>query len=157
MKLNDSISIVVVSDTHRDLEFLNKVILRESGANYFFHLGDSEIDAEKLRPFITIKGNRDYQFNYPVTRLIKLDFGNIFLIHHLNEIPLNKRVLEENNIKIVLFGHTHRRFLELIDGVYYANPGSLVYARDQNANSYLLIKYKYEDNSFEFVFKEIAF
>ena len=45
------------------------------------------------------------------------------------------------NVDIVMFGHTHRPFLEQSDGVTLLNPGSLSYPRQEGRKgSYMIME-----------------
>jgi putative phosphoesterase len=149
----ESIKIVVISDNHRDYESLLKVSLIEPDIDYYLHIGDSELEESKLYPFIGVKGNCDCFNNLPKEKIIKTEFGNVYLVHHLSQIPLSDEFIWKNNIRIVLFGHTHKRFLQIINGVYYANPGSLTYPRDDHGPSYLLVTLS--EKNMDFTFKNI--
>ena len=153
MKEMKSIKLVVVSDTHRDVEGLKAVFRIEQPADYFLHLGDSELDEVYLEPFFSIKGNCDHFVNYRKTAIIETPFGNVFMIHNLNQMPKDKDFLTTNNIKVVLFGHTHKRYDKEIKGARYLNPGSLVYPRDGLKPSYLVIKFSI--NKIDIFFKEL--
>ena len=51
-----------------------------------------------------------------------------------------KRAIEERNLDIVMFGHTHRPFLELDGDAVILNPGSISYPRQEGKNpSYIIM------------------
>ena len=82
------IKILVVSDTHGEIGWVNDLLLSHSDYDYFFHLGDSELPSHMISPFTSVKGNCDYYHDYPPTKRIitknatfHLEHGN----HYIDE------------------------------------------------------------------------
>ncbi len=135
--------IIVISDTHGSYSALENVLLRNTDADWFIHLGDGERELDRFisshpmleRKIIHVAGNCDYnsmshnQFILPVTD------GKIFATHgHHYGVkssiePLKKTALM-NGCNIVLYGHTHERFMKYENGLYIMNPGSASCPRD---------------------------
>lgn len=153
MEKEKKIKLVIVSDTHRDNGRLKQVFHIEQPADYFLHLGDSELPETYIEPFFSIKGNCDHFTDYQKTAIIETPYGNIFMIHNLSQMTKDDKFLLDNDIKVVLFGHTHKRYLKKVNGVYYANPGSLVYPRDGLNPSYLVIELSLD--KIDIFFKEL--
>lgn len=69
--------------------------------------------------------------------LIPTPYGNLFATH----IPIVKDgFFKENNVKIFIHGHTHRRKYALEDGVIVINPGAITFPHDQYDLSYAILE-----------------
>lgn len=145
--------IVVVSDTHGDIDILKKVRMLNPNADMFLHCGDSELPPELLDGFATVKGNCDY-FDYPISKTFDTPYGKIYMEHGNRAIIHNDSYIESLNAKIILLGHTHRHSLRIVGDTFVANPGSLTRPRDDTNGTYLIINIK-SQNDFDFEFKEI--
>jgi len=132
--------ILVVSDTHGNVNLVLQNIVNMEKSDMLFHLGDYVDDAEKISklfgiPTITVRGNGDMQRkDYKYEELVEIQGKKIFLTHgHKYNVKqglnnLYYRALELN-ADIVLFGHTHVPMVEEIDGLIIMNPGSPTYPR----------------------------
>ena len=150
--------ILVISDTHGRI--MNAVRLLESGAyDYCIHLGDMVRDCEDLesifprQKFIFVKGNNDFwtrDASFPDERIFSLGEKKFFICHGhkfnvKSSLALLKKKAMENECDIVLFGHTHQKFLE--EGkLLVMNPGSY--------ESYGVITID-DDKSFSAVLKKV--
>lgn len=146
------IKILVVSDSHSNQELLQILALKHQDCSYFLHLGDSELPSFFLSPFISVKGNCDFE-EYPLYREISLPIGKLFCEHGQNYQFLDIDYIKSLNCKIYLHGHTHKHYLKEVDGIYIANPGSLTRPRDGNKGTYLIISI--DDKNINFDFKYI--
>lgn len=141
--------IIVISDTHGSFHALESVFLRNSDADWFFHLGDGERDLDSFlaenpqytEKVIHVSGNCDIgslspgYFILPVgEHRIFATHGNVFSVK--STLEHLKRTARENNCDIVLFGHTHIRFNGYEDGLYILNPGSAGCPQDGKAPSF---------------------
>ena len=128
--------ILICSDSHRRLDYFQKVIDLEEPEMIIFG-GDHSTDAIDMSlvyseiPFKIVRGNTDY-FDKDTRdiEIFEVNGKKVFLTHghlfgvksNLNEIE--KKVVSEN-ADICIFGHTHREYMKEIDGVTYLNPGAL--------------------------------
>ena len=128
--------ILVVSDTHGEIDNLRKVLTKHPNMDLYLHAGDSELSPEELFPFITVKGNRDYLCDIQKEYIHPTPFGNL-IMRHILQYSLND--LYDKDIKIVISGHTHKLDYRVHDGIYFINPGSLDYPRDGSLGSYAII------------------
>lgn len=144
--------IVFVSDTHGELSLLKEVALKEYDASVYFHLGDSECEANEIAPFCSVKGNCDSSlFHYPLSRTFVLPSGKkIFLRHHPFSSVEDYRNLEKEGFSYFIHGHTHKRREEQIGNLKVYCPGSLDYPRDGNYGSYLVLEANEEGETFQF-------
>lgn len=134
--------IVVVSDNHGNREVLNKILNDNQDAHYYFHLGDSEMDANDLFPFACVKGNIDYDYNLPYDKVVDVLNHSFFLCHgnsYSLEYNLLARAGKMNDCDFVLFGHSHCFEDIVVDGVRLINPGSCSRPKDGFNPSYAII------------------
>lgn len=132
------IKILVISDTHGETSWVYDLLLSHSDYDYFFHLGDSELPAYMLSPFISVKGNCDYYNDYPPTKRI-ITKNATFHLEHGNHYIDDKYILAQD-VLIFLHGHSHKHYVRKIDDNHYvANPGSYSRPRDGSEGTYLEI------------------
>lgn len=126
----------VISDTHG---FLSPQVFEIfAGVDLILHSGDVENDdilaeLETIAPVQAVGGNVDYPPNpkmRPDERVVVTPIGKIAMTHgHLENAPTTDR---EQMVKhfaahepiAVIYGHTHKAKLELINGVSVFNPGA---------------------------------
>ena len=134
--------IVVVSDNHGDYEVLNKILRDNPSADYYFHLGDSEMDEDELRPFASVRGNVDDDYNLHSERIIDVG-GHFVYMCHGHGFSGDEELIAKNakacDCDIALFGHTHCFLDKTIKGVRTINPGSSSRGKDGH-NSYVLLE-----------------
>ncbi|MBO6106341.1 MAG: metallophosphoesterase [Stomatobaculum sp.] len=135
--------ILIVSDTHRKNENLKKVLDREPPFDMMIHLGDaegSEVIYRKWLPvqtrLIVLKGNNDFFTVLESEKEVRIGRSLCLLTHgHYYNVSLDTELLRKEakarGFDVAMFGHTHRPFLETIDGVTLLNPGSLSYPRQE--------------------------
>lgn len=128
----------VISDTHGHLDDLVESLFRDVGA--IIHAGDigkvEVVDRlEAIAPVIAVEGNNDWFNLFPTERVEELA-GRRILIRHIfgeaskigsDELELIARALPD----IVIFGHSHRPYVESFGGTILFNPGSAGAARAQ--------------------------
>jgi putative phosphoesterase len=129
----------IVSDTHRNKEYLQTVV--EWMANRqkiaaLYHLGDEYDDVVDLGDFflelVQVPGTYDIRYKngtLPAKTTETILGLNILLIHSI------EKDLTEDDISrsdIILHGHTHHEELRLDDGRLYMNPGHLKGPLDKN-------------------------
>ena len=141
--------IVVISDSHKRTNAIDKVLASESEAEHIFFLGDNASDIEDFRyiyddkKFHIVCGNCDYFSLLSAVGLEQLLGKRIFYTHgHIHFVKHGieklKEVARENQYDIVLYGHTHKADILYEDGIYYVNPGSLSTPREKGP-SYAVI------------------
>ena len=106
------------------------------------HLGDVEGGAEHIRelagdaPAAIIAGNNDFFCDLPNERIFTLGGHRIFMTHghgyfvHSGTLYL-KREARKKGADIVMFGHTHKPYMEEDDELLVLNPGSLSLPRQE--------------------------
>ena len=128
--------ILVISDTHHMISQA-KVLVEKINPDYVFHLGDMCEDCRNLenafprKVIVSVKGNNDFfDRDYPLERCFELGGKKIFMCHghkynvKTSLLPITYKG-KEVGADIVLFGHTHRAFLDEVDGMTIMNPGSV--------------------------------
>jgi putative phosphoesterase len=126
--------ILVFSDSHGNVDNMVQAV-KQSTPDMIVHLGDGWNDATKLHgmfpkiPMERVPGNCDYQ-DEPLEKILYVEDRKILLCHgHLYFVKTGYLPLElaarEKGVDMALFGHTHRVFYDLHNGVALFNPGSI--------------------------------
>jgi uncharacterized protein len=120
----------VISDTHNFYD--PKISTLLAGVDHILHGGDVGrpeiiLRLEDIAPVTAVSGNTDDPgYAYRPTERVELD-GRKFLLHHiLNPHHLTETlrgVLERQKPDVVVFGHTHKPFSEILNGTLFFNPG----------------------------------
>jgi len=143
--------ILVISDTHGDIEKAQNVIKKSRGIDLLIHLGDYFRDAQKLSnifpdmPIEYVYGNSDFMIeNVQAEKLLECEGKTIFITHgHRYSVKWDYEKLyrkaEETRADIILFGHTHVADIVKKDTLYLINPGSISDPRDNSNESYAII------------------
>jgi len=123
--------ILLISDSHGNKKAIDKLFDSEK-FDYLFFLGDGLGDIgcyDCLDNVICVSGNCDFFSSVPNERLLKIGDFKILATHGNKygvKSSLNKLIEKSKmeGVNFVFFGHTHRPTIEMINGVYYVNPGS---------------------------------
>ncbi len=141
--------IVVISDSHRKYNIVERILRDQPTAHHVFFLGDVLTDIERVRgrfpdrDFHIVAGNCDFMDMTPNFGIEKIDGVGIFYTHgHTVGVKGGTGVLlaraKAAGCKIALYGHTHIARTQYEDGVYLVNPGSCACSRE-GKNSYAVI------------------
>jgi len=119
----------VLSDTHGHLD--PQVPKLFAGVDHILHAGDIGLpwvilELREIAPVTAVSGNSDEGIEYRPTEMVQLA-DRKFLIHHIVDPrapakAIGDRIIRDNP-DVVVFGHTHRSFCEVIEGTLYLNPG----------------------------------
>jgi uncharacterized protein len=119
----------IISDTHNYYD--PKVPGIFAGVDHILHGGDIGLpwvilELEQIAPVTAVLGNSDAGIDFKETETVTLD-GRRFLVHHIVDVhrpaePLRRRIARENP-DVVVFGHSHKPFNEVIGQTLYFNPG----------------------------------
>jgi len=120
----------VISDTHNFLD--PKIPEVFKGVDHILHAGDVgtafiTFQLEQIAPVTAVIGNTDSMLPFKETEVVELD-GRKFLLHHIVEHPralaepLRSRVARAKP-DVVIFGHSHKPFCQIFDGILFFNPG----------------------------------
>ncbi|MBE6787185.1 MAG: YfcE family phosphodiesterase [Ruminococcaceae bacterium] len=133
--------IVVISDSHKRSDIVEKILYAQPDACDVFFLGDCAADIEDLRYIFTNKrfhilsGNCDYFSAFPSSAVQTVGNTKIFYTHgHTLSVKYGiqrlKETAKQNGCQIALYGHTHISKILYEDGIYIVNPGSCACGRD---------------------------
>ena len=134
--------VLIVSDTHGREQNLAEALEQTGPIDQLIHLGDVEGGAEHIRelageaPAAIIAGNNDFFCDLPNERIFTLGGHRIFMTHghgyfvHSGTLYL-KREARKKGADIVMFGHTHKPYMEEDNELLVLNPGSLSLPRQE--------------------------
>lgn len=144
--------ILVVSDTHGKDDNLKLVLSEECPLDMLIHLGDAEGSEHFIPDWVNpecrmemVLGNNDFFSRLDREREIDIAGHKAFITHgHYYGVSMGPEGLvdeaKSRGCDIAMYGHTHRPFLDVIDGVTVLNPGSLSYPRQEGRRpSYMII------------------
>lgn len=133
--------ILVVSDTHKKHNNLERVLRLEAPIDLLIHLGDAEGYEDEIArmagcPLQIIAGNNDFFSDLEKERELRIGRYKILLTHgHYYYVSTGiedlKREAAGRNADIVMFGHTHRPLIDYGKHVITINPGSISYPRQE--------------------------
>jgi putative phosphoesterase len=140
--------------THGDIDTAKKVIEKHTDVDMVLHLGDYFRDAQKLSdlfpniPIEYIYGNSDFMIgDVPAEKVFNFDAKKIMMTHgHRYSVKwgydkLHNKASEED-VDLLLFGHTHIATSLCKDNKCILNPGSITDPRDGQNESYAIIEIK---------------
>ncbi len=141
--------IVVISDSHKRSDIIEKILYAQPDAKAVFFLGDNAGDIEDFqyifpdKQFYILSGNCDYFSTYPSSNIATVFGKKIFYTHgHTLSVKHGTENLlksaKQSGCDIALYGHTHISNILYEDGIYIVNPGSCSQARE-GKQSYAVI------------------
>ncbi len=124
--------ILVLSDSHGNIDGIKKVLDKEKDYDYVFHLGDYITDMDGFLKLLKQKaycvrgncdgGSFDLELNLSGVKIL-LTHGNDYKVKYsLTRLFLKA---QEGEYNLVCFGHTHVPTLEVQNGITLFNPGAL--------------------------------
>lgn len=143
--------VLIISDTHGRRGNLEEILWREENLDMLIHLGDVEEDDDYIEAVATypthiIAGNNDYFSFLSKEKEIKIGKYKVWLTHgHNYYVSMDtKRLRQEavaRGVDIVMFGHTHKPYVDVNGEVMVINPGSLSYPRQEGRKpSYIIME-----------------
>lgn len=119
----------IISDTHGFLDPRVETLFQ--GVDHILHAGDIgnpliELELKFIAPVTLVLGNNDLGLAYQETETLTLADKNFLLHHIVNPRALSdslRPLLRRHRPDVVVFGHTHKRFADTVDGVFFFNPG----------------------------------
>ena len=133
--------ILVISDSHRRGDIIEKILDAQPTATHVFFLGDLASDVEDYqyifsdKTFHILSGNCDYFSTFPSSNIETVGGKKIFYTHgHALGVKSSTSHLlataKAQGCDIALFGHTHVPLTLYEDGIWLVNPGSCACPRD---------------------------
>lgn len=143
--------ILIVSDTHGKNGNLKEVLRQEKPIDMLIHCGDSEGSEDYIRemsecPVHIVAGNNDFFCDLPKEDEFCIGKYHVLVTHgHYYYISMGTEMLKEDaqarGFNLVMFGHTHRPYLEQNSAITILNPGSLSYPRQEGRKpSYIVME-----------------
>ena len=143
--------ILIVSDTHGRHGNLEAVIEEEKKIDMLLHLGDVEGEEHYIEliadvPCHMVAGNNDWRTTLPNEKEIQIGKYKIWMTHgHNYMVSINTGRLRDaaksRGVDIVLFGHTHKPYMDLESSPIVISPGSIAYPRQEGRNaSYVVME-----------------
>jgi len=123
--------ILVFSDSHGMVGFMQRIAEKEN-PDMILHLGDLESDCDgafaNIR-VVKVRGNCDFHSFEEKERILEFGPSKIWMTHgHLYGVKNGLASLlkhgEELGANVILYGHTHRRYLLETDRYVVMNPGT---------------------------------
>ncbi|QIB69085.1 metallophosphoesterase [Aminipila butyrica] len=141
--------LLVISDTHGNLEKAFQVYEQLSGVDVLIHLGDCQRDAQELKrrlgvDIISVRGNMDRAYGPNEFTVFPTECGKLYLSHgHMENVKMSYQNIlyraEEEGCVAALFGHTHKPLFAEVEGLYLVNPGSLSLPATGGPGTYALL------------------
>ena len=134
--------VLIVCYIHGREQNLAEALEQTGPIDQLIHLGDVEGGAEHIRelagdaPAAIIAGNNDFFCDLPNERIFTIGGHRIFMTHghgyfvHSGTLYL-KREARKKGADIVMFGHTHKPYMEEDNELLVLNPGSLSLPRQE--------------------------
>lgn len=142
--------VLIVSDTHGRDGTLKYLLEQVKPIDMLVHCGDVEGSEDYIRsladcPVHMVAGNNDFFCDLPKEEEFLIGKYRVLLTHgHYYYISMGTQMIKEDakarGFDIVMFGHTHRPYLEQDKGITVLNPGSLSYPRQEGRKpSYMIM------------------
>lgn len=151
------VRIGVISDTHG---YLNANAVKSlEGVDLIVHAGDIDtpevlIMLQKIAPVKAVRGNMDqgkWADELPKADFITIGKIVLFALHDVYLLDLDPAAA---GIQAVIYGHSHRPQMEMIDGVMYINPGSASQPRHNHPPTVAVMSIR--DRSLDIEFVELS-
>ncbi|NLY18896.1 MAG: metallophosphoesterase [Clostridiaceae bacterium] len=145
------VKLLVISDSHGNTSLAEKVISNHRDVDMVIHLGDYFRDARKLEDlfpqlcFEYVYGNSDFMIgDVPIEKILEIEGQRVLITHgHRYSVKWGtdrlKAKAENENIQLILFGHTHMSQVEHYPGLIILNPGSISDPRGEDDESYAIV------------------
>lgn len=136
--------VLIVSDSHGLIDELIEIKQRHAHeADVFIHCGDSELSSgcAELEGFVYVGGNCDFVRDFAKERTEDIQGVRFLITHgHLYNVKMTLMNLyyraQEVGAKVVCFGHSHIAGAEMINGILFINPGSILLPRMRKERTY---------------------
>jgi len=143
----DKLKIGIVSDSHKKIDLLKNALkkLKDDGAEFIIHAGDIVLkeSLEVLKnsglPYQAVFGNNDTEL---------LNLAGVYNIatepHYFKIGEMRVKLMHypyylNNDVNLIVFGHTHYFECELKNNTLYINPGEIC-ARKKPVSEFALVE-----------------
>lgn len=135
----------VLSDTHN--LFDPRIPELFAGVDHILHAGDVGQphilhQLEQIAPVTAVLGNNDSLLPLRPIELLELGTRKFLLLHIANPhapSPSLQRLLAQHAPAVLVFGHSHKAFAEVVGTTLFLNPGSAGPARFGGARTLALL------------------
>lgn len=134
--------ILVISDSHGRNDDVAGVIAQVGKIDMLVHCGDVERGDDYICslvdcPVHMVSGNSDFNVDLPREDIFMIGDYKVYLVHgHMHRVNRGvdylRSIATEKGYDIVMFGHTHKPYIDIGDDVTILNPGSLSYPRQED-------------------------
>jgi putative phosphoesterase len=121
----------VISDTHGLFDASIASIF--AGVDAIIHAGDiGKIEIisrlEEIAPVVAVEGNNDWFGAFPTERVEEFAGQRVMIRHIFGELhqleDKDRQLVERLQPRVVIFGHSHRPYREMLGETMLFNPGS---------------------------------
>jgi putative phosphoesterase len=117
----------LISDTHNLVR--PEALAHLAGCDAIVHAGDicnqAVLDAlAQIAPLTAVRGNNDmgeWATSIPTHATLVVQQVKILVVHDIADVPRN---LYDEDVRVVVTGHSHKPLVAERDGVLFVNPGS---------------------------------
>ena len=150
-------TIGIISDNHGD--WSPNIAKALEGVDAIIHAGDIGSyqiisKMESIAPTTAVLGNTDGDLPIKEIEVANIGKKKFFVQHivdpHQLEVPLRAR-LDKVNPDVVVFGHTHKPFCEILGNILFLNPGSVTRPRGQFSPSMVRLVINEEKITTDFI------
>lgn len=142
--------VMIVSDTHRKHYNLEMALRKEKPLDLLVHLGDAEGEEDYIQavaecPLEVVAGNCDFFSSLQSEMILKIGKYRVLVTHgHYYCVNAGidhiKKEAVGRNADVVMFGHTHRPFINYDRDIITMNPGSISFPRQEGKKpSYIIM------------------
>lgn len=159
--------ILIVSDTHRRNGNYFHVLSRLKPLDLIIHCGDVEGSEYALSesadcPVMMVAGNNDFFGELPRELEFQIEKYKVWVTHgHHYYVSMGPERLKEEararGVQIVMFGHTHKPYLEIEEDLVTLNPGSLSYPRQDGYKPTYMIMETDKNGEAHFTIAQVGF
>lgn len=152
--------ILVVSDTHKSHQNLERVLEEAGNIDMMIHLGDVEgkedyIEALAGCPLHIVSGNNDFFSRLPWEEEFFIGDHHIFITHgHGYFVGMGEERLKAEargrGADIVMYGHTHMPALTIEPDLVTLNPGSISYPRQKGRRPSYIVMHMDDDGKIDY-------
>lgn len=151
------VKIVIMSDNHGNYRQINEVLKQQPDADFYVHCGDHEGYDDQLEKFIAVKGNNDWSSDLKNNEFFEVEGYRIGVTHgtrfgYFNREETMIEFANENDLNILLSGHTHMPMNVEIENILLINPGSTSLPRGGSIASYAILTIEGNKKEVEFVY-----
>lgn len=157
--------ILIAGDNHCNYDIITQLNYEYEDFDLKLHTGDSSFtidEIDNLDTWIKVRGNNDFLSEkvLPRYQIIPTPYGNILLTHghyynvnYDSNLETLQNIAKENNVKFIVYGHTHVVDIRKLNDFIIINPSSLSFPRSSKHKTY--VEMYLDDNYCEIILKDV--